>query len=139
MSVFPPSPLPLPPLPQSGALALGGDVAILAWNAAATGRDGVPAGVTTGVTARNNGAAPNEAPRAHGEAGCGPDDRRNGMGWCWRHCGLQSRGGGTGCSVKGMVDKVAACYDEAAGEEALCLSLQTKPPVPGPLGQIQTV
>ena len=35
--------------------------------------------------------------------------------------------------------KVEACYDRATADEALCSLQQIKPPVPGPLGQVQAV
>ena len=45
----------------------------MAWNAAATGRDGVPVGGTMGVAAQDNRAATNTAPTAHEEAGYGTE------------------------------------------------------------------
>ena len=42
----------------------------LAYNAAATGRDGVRAGGTTGMAKRKNGATTNKAPRGEEEASC---------------------------------------------------------------------
>ena len=44
---------------------------ILAWNAAATGRDGVREGGTTGVATHDDRATINGASRANEEAGCG--------------------------------------------------------------------
>ena len=43
---------------------------ILAWNAAATCLDDVPAGGTTGVDARDNMAITNEATKTNEEVGC---------------------------------------------------------------------
>ena len=53
----------------------GGAGAAVACNAAVTGRDGVQAGGTTGVAARNDGATTNKAPRADEEASCGAATR----------------------------------------------------------------
>ena len=55
----------------TGATEWGGGGATSAWSAAATRRDGVPMGGATGVTARGDGAAANEAPRTDVDPGCG--------------------------------------------------------------------
>ena len=91
---------------------------ILALNTAATGRDGVRAGRTPRVAARDYGATTNEAPSAYDEASC--DATIGAMEW-----------GGAGATV--------ACDAAAAGREAAlagCLTgwqramagrLQTRP------------
>ena len=81
----------------SGTTAWCGDGTILAWNAVLTGRDGVPAGGTTGVTVRDSGAATNKVPRAHEEAGCGA---------------------ATGAMEWGGVDATVACTVVVAGRDA---------------------
>ena len=82
---------------STGATAWGGDRKKMAWNAVGTGRDGVQAGCTTGVAARNNMTATIEVPRANEEAGCGA---------------------ATGATEWGGVGATVACDSAAAGQDA---------------------
>ena len=45
-------------------------------------------------------------------------NRCDGMGWCWRHCGLQRRGVGAGGSASGVLDKLVIRYDGVAANKA---------------------
>ena len=64
---------------------------------------------------------------AKGRGGCElwHGDRCDGMEWCWCHCGLPRRGGGTGGSASGMFDGLATRYGGAAANEA-----RTEHPLP---------
>ena len=69
---------------------------ILAWNAAVTGRDGIRAVGSPGVTARNGRVTTNKAPRDDEEAGFGA---------------------ATGATEWGGVGATAACNTTAVGRD----------------------
>ena len=72
-------------------------VTISAWNATATGRDGIRAGGTQRVAAHNYGATTIEASRAEEEASCGA---------------------ATGVTEWGGAGATVACHAAAAGRDA---------------------
>jgi hypothetical protein len=73
------------------------DGAILVWNIAATGWDGVPVGDTKSVATRNDRVATDEKPRANTDTGYGA---------------------ATGATEWGGVGATAACNTAAAGWDA---------------------